>query len=373
MEYEKLYNTVNEYNEAEGTGDVTSTTPGNCYIVENNACRYNKDWDIVTLMYDVRDISGPTKLFNSEEYVKNRPVMKRCTIDGEDVPVSSLSSTYQFDKVGKHVVRFCYLNKSQISGYRQYEYRDCPDLIYVNLSGNFEKIEDGAFNGCTRLQTVILNYPGKVWLHETEATLVRGIWTRSLDQSGNQIKEFKVPEEYVATYRGSLGTKYGANYIMPIGKSISNIDWGSVQLNKWQNSDGTVSNYDYTTFENSERLVVPALTDYIEIGPGTTSITICSGNINYYPPFRGSFTQWYFCFFDENKQIIPGESIKTFRRAADERQSYTIPDGTKYVRTNFLWASLKEDTFEEYQKWPKYAHIMDADTKEIIWPKITYA
>lgn len=366
MEYEKLYNTVDEYNEAEGTGDVTSTTPGNCYIVENNVCKYNKDWDDIYLIYDVRDISQPTRLFTRESFFKTN--LKRAVIDDKVIPISQLTQTWQFNETGKHKVIFSYSDKTAV--YTN-EYTGCGDLIYVNLPKSISQVQDSAFSECPRLQTIILNYPGKVAVHETSQTLTYAMWTRSFDQSGNQIKELKVPADQVAAYRASTGTTYGSLYIMPLDKSIKSIDWGKFTLNLYQNSNGTTSYYDFTIYE-SNQYVVPALTDYIEIDSATTVISFYSGNLNYRTPFRGAFSIWYLLYFDENKNIV-GSPVECFHKGAQEANRHAVPEGAKYIKFNFLWQSIDETTLKPYDKWPRYAHIKDADTGEIIWPKVTYA
>ena len=321
---------------------------------------------LVSLVYEVADITSPTKMYHSNYF---KTGLKRIVVDGETVSPSNYTGTWQFNKTGKHVVHLFYSEKRKIVNY---EYANCADLVYANLPETVYEIEDGGFSGCTHLYSLVLNYPGKVALHETSLSMSHQIWSRSLCQNGSKLKEVKVVEDYVADYRESCGTTYGALYIMPIGKSIKKIDWGNIRLNEKINSNGSTSFYDFTK-PSSHGYLVPALTDYIEIPSSTTKISYCSGNLNYYTPYiNGAFSIWYLVSYDENKQVI-GSKRGSFSISAQEVVPYTLPEGTKYIRFDMLWQNIDSTTFEPYDGWVRYAHVKDAETQEIIWPKVTYA
>ena len=201
------------------------------------------------------------------------------------------------------------------------------------------------------------------------------IFSRSFAQGddGNRICQINVPADQVATYRAFEGVEYGSLYIMPIGKSIKSIDWGDIKLNLKQNANGSVEEFnvmDYN-YDHNYACVLPALSDYIEIPESLTTINFCSGNINYYTPYRGGYSLWYLVEFDENKQVLGSE--KCFSRGVPEPKTITLPEGTKYIRFNFLWQTLDISTLQPYDKWPKYAFIKNPTTQEIIWPKVTYS
>ena len=105
MKHELLYQTVEEFNTKEGdSGNITSVTPGVGYIVETGSVpRYNRGVEMIVATYKPNDPSSPTKLYHSSGF-KN--AVKRVFIDNEEIPVSSLTETYQFQGDGHHIVKY---------------------------------------------------------------------------------------------------------------------------------------------------------------------------------------------------------------------------------------------------------------------------
>jgi hypothetical protein len=144
-----------------------------------------------------------------------------------------------------------------------------------------------------------------------------------------------------------------------------------VQTNKRQLKNASIIDYVLDNFSDSDsRYVVPAVTDYIEIDSATTAISFCSSYLYYSSPYGGgAYSTWYLVAFDENKRVL---GFRECFHKYDEEATFVLPEGTKYIRYNFLWANVSKTDRSWYQLWAKYAHIMDKDTKEIIWPKIKY-
>ena len=157
MKHEILYQTKAQFTAAEGnSGNVTSITPGVAYIVETGTVpHYNKTYDDLIIVYSVEDITNPTKLYNASGFKTN---LKQVFIDKTEIPVSSLATTYQFNKTGSHTVRYRFskINFNQTNG--QELFKGCINIktvIFPELIENFTLV--GGFNGCTNLETVV--YP----------------------------------------------------------------------------------------------------------------------------------------------------------------------------------------------------------------------
>ena len=126
MKYELLYKTEAEYTEIEGVSDVTSATPGVAYIEENDGSKFNKDWVKISLIYEVSDISAPTRMYT---YYHHKTNLKRVVIDGKTIALSDYTETYQFSSTGRHYVHLFYSEKDAVYAYNNGEYTNCTDLI----------------------------------------------------------------------------------------------------------------------------------------------------------------------------------------------------------------------------------------------------
>lgn len=154
MKHELLYQTQAQFNQAQGSsGNVTSVTPGVAHVVENNEAKYNYDPSVLTIVYEVDDISEPTKLFNADA-VKNN--LKLVFIDKEEVPVSELNNTYQFTSTGLHTVRYIFstFNFFPNAGYNN-TFEGCVCIKFVTLPRKIVRLfATSIFNGCTKMQAI---------------------------------------------------------------------------------------------------------------------------------------------------------------------------------------------------------------------------
>ena len=155
--YELLYDTQAQFNQAQGSsGNVTSVTPAVAYVVENTNTKYNRYPSVLTIVYEVDDISEPTKLFNADA-VKNN--LKLVFIDKEEVPVSGLNNTYQFTSTGLHTVRYIYSKFDFTPSYGYHRtFENCTSIKFVILPRKIVKlIATSIFQGCTKMQAI--TYP----------------------------------------------------------------------------------------------------------------------------------------------------------------------------------------------------------------------
>ena len=155
MKHELLYETQAQFTAAEGnSGNVTSITPGVAYIVETGTVpHFNKTYDNVTIVYKVTDTSSPTKLFNVD--ITNNLV--KAYVDKVEVPVSDITSTYQFNTIGLHHILLRY---SSITTLPSSAFTECINIVNIKLPDSLTSIGAYCFYGCTGLKKFI--YPKNV-------------------------------------------------------------------------------------------------------------------------------------------------------------------------------------------------------------------
>ena len=95
-------------------------------------------------------MSSPTKLFNAGVITSD---LKEVIIDKEYVPVSSISSTYQFNSPGLHVVMFRY---SKIGTIFQtlYTFEGCRDIKSMKIPEGPTLFGVSTFKNCSKLETL---------------------------------------------------------------------------------------------------------------------------------------------------------------------------------------------------------------------------
>ena len=352
MENLKKYETVSAFTETEGNDlRITSVVPGAGYIEETNESKYNNDLQVLIIVYKVTDGSSATKLYKSD-HVKDD--LKDVIIDGQIYPKSALTQMWNFSK-GLHQVEYRYTVKTSLWGDF---FGGCSSITYVNIPKTVSQLGDALFDDCVNLRTVILNYDGVISMRGASSQYQA--WAYPF-RGCSRITTFKVPEAYLADYRKLSGVQYGANAVVPIGKRIVNTDFGTLTIKKWTHN-GSISDYTWYS-DGGINMVVPAITDYIEIPETTTAITLNSGNLNYYPPYKGAYANVHTLLYDENREVISTVQ-NTFQKATEEKR-IEIPQGCKYIRYTIL-------ARRPNGAWPRYAHVMDADTTEIIYPRITW-
>ena len=133
-----------------GGGNVTSIKPGVAYVEESDESKFNKPYDTLTIVYDVSDVSSPTKLFNAGVITSD---LKEVIIDKEYVPVSSISSTHQFDSPGLHVIMFRYSKIGTIFQTLS-AFEGCRDIKSMKIPEGPTSFSVSTFKNCSKLETL---------------------------------------------------------------------------------------------------------------------------------------------------------------------------------------------------------------------------
>ena len=155
MKHELLYETQAQFNTAQGnSGNVTSIVPGVAFIDEIDSVRFNKTDDDVTIVYDVRDISTPTKMFNAAGV---KTGIKEVFVDGTRIDIEDFTDTYQFEATGLHTVLIRYAN---LTTYPDSAFTQCTNIINIKLPDSLTKLGRYIFYGCTGFKKFV--YPKNV-------------------------------------------------------------------------------------------------------------------------------------------------------------------------------------------------------------------
>lgn len=105
-------------------------------------------------MYDVDDVSTPTKIRNSGLIVDE---LKEVFVDKERVDASSLTTTYQFNRPGIHVIRYRYSNVPADLLYDVESVFDgCSSIKSIKIPEGVVRVYVRCFRGCTKLETMTI-------------------------------------------------------------------------------------------------------------------------------------------------------------------------------------------------------------------------
>ena len=151
MKHELLYETQAQFTEAEGrSGNVTSITPGVAYVNEGGSVAFNKPCDTLIVVYQVDDVSSPTKLYNASGIKTN---LKQVFIDKEDTPISSLTTEHLFSKTGLHSVlyRYSVLENLPVSGFT-----GCANIVSIFFADSIKIINGECFSGCYGIKNLLI-------------------------------------------------------------------------------------------------------------------------------------------------------------------------------------------------------------------------
>ena len=155
MKNELLYENQTDFTDAQGnSGNVTSITPGVAYVIEEDKTGFNKTYDDLIVTYKVTDTSTAIKIYNTNSVKTN---LKEVIVGKQSVPVSSLTSTYRFQKTGITKVIYRYSSLSQIP---DSAFTGCVNISIVKIPESVTRICQHAFNGCSGLKRV--KFPSKL-------------------------------------------------------------------------------------------------------------------------------------------------------------------------------------------------------------------
>lgn len=143
-----LQNNINTYQtNTDYMNDVSKDFPNISYIQGTDEVKWNKyDPEHVVCIYNVTSTESATKLLNSNISITYQ------IIDG--VRQSSVQTTYTFDTLGEHIVKYK-LSVTSINS--QPLFYMCPNLVSAVIPETITNIENVAlFSSCSNLTNVVL-------------------------------------------------------------------------------------------------------------------------------------------------------------------------------------------------------------------------
>ena len=140
--YIKKFETTAEYTAFIATDYVK---PNVSYIVEGNEVQYNPIVIETKLVvyYDIQDISSPTTI-----YTNYNNSITSVEVDG--TLLDSVVTTYQFDSVGEHVIKYGFTNPTSV-GNSTPLFFDLTTIKRVVIPNTFTSIGNSAFSNCRGL------------------------------------------------------------------------------------------------------------------------------------------------------------------------------------------------------------------------------
>ena len=143
-----ILNHINTYADLTAyNNDMSKDFPNISYIQGSDEVKWNKyDPDHIVCKLNVTSTSSATKLLQINSGITYQ------IIDG--VRQSSVQSTYIFDTLGEHIVKYK-LNRTSISSVQTLFYM-CPNLVSVVIPETITSIDGVIFGSCTNLANVVL-------------------------------------------------------------------------------------------------------------------------------------------------------------------------------------------------------------------------
>lgn len=143
-----LANNINTYADLTVyNNDLNKDFPNISYIQGSDEVKWYKyDPDHIVCKLNVTSTESATKLLQINSGIKYQ------IIDG--VRQSSVQSTYTFDTLGEHIVKYK-LNGTSISSVQTLFYM-CPNLVSVVIPETITRIDGVIFGSCTNLANVVL-------------------------------------------------------------------------------------------------------------------------------------------------------------------------------------------------------------------------
>ena len=123
--------------------------PNVSLTVDNNTVHYNPLVETkLVVYYDIQSISTPTTIFSNYDNS-----VKSIEVDG--TLLDSVVTTYQFDSVGEHVIKYEFNNPTKV-GDTAPLFHQISDIKRVVIPNVFTSIGVNAFNGCYDLTSVTI-------------------------------------------------------------------------------------------------------------------------------------------------------------------------------------------------------------------------
>lgn len=148
MKYLKLFENHTAYETYINGSDVALPNVSLC--VQENEVHYNPIVNETRLIayYDIQDISNPTTICTN---YGNSMV----SMEIDDTQIDNVSTTYQFDSVGEHVIKYEFSDPTKI-GSDSPLFMNVTALKRVEIPDSFTAITNNAFNSCSGLTSVVI-------------------------------------------------------------------------------------------------------------------------------------------------------------------------------------------------------------------------
>ena len=142
----KILNHINTYADLTAyNNDNDKNYPNIAFIIETNEVKWVKEnQDLVVCKYNVTSTSEATKLLGSSVGITYH------IIDG--VRQTSVQTTYTFDTLGEHTVKYKFDGTSIADNAFSY----CSGLTSVTIPNSVTSIGEGAFASCIMLRSVTI-------------------------------------------------------------------------------------------------------------------------------------------------------------------------------------------------------------------------
>jgi len=146
MKYLKKFATDNNRLSYEDSEDYIE--PYVSLVEENNSVHYNKVETKLVVYYDIQDISAPTTIFTNYD-----SSVKSIEVDG--TLLDSVVTTYQFDSVGEHVIKFEFNNPTTV-GNNAPLFDNLTTVKRIVIPNTFTAIGSNAFSYCSNLTSITI-------------------------------------------------------------------------------------------------------------------------------------------------------------------------------------------------------------------------
>ena len=148
MKYLKKFETENDRTSYENGESYIE--PYVSYVEENNSVHYNKPVLETKLVvyYDIQDISSPTTICTNYD-----SSVKSIEVDG--VLLDSVVTTYQFNSVGEHIIKYEFNNPTTV-GNSAPLFMGIATIKRAVIADTFTSIGNYAFGGCGSLTSIII-------------------------------------------------------------------------------------------------------------------------------------------------------------------------------------------------------------------------
>ena len=278
---ELLKNNINTYQtNTDYVNDLTKDFPNISYIQGTDEVKWNKyDPDHIVAVYNVTSTDSPTTLLYSNSGISYQ------VIDG--VQQSSVQTTYTFDTLGEHIVKYKINNTTTITGNLFY---NCTNLTGLTIPYGITNIEYTLCYGCTNLTSVklpdtLIKCHNQTFDKCTSLPIENGVRYADFCATG-------VANKNLTTYTLKAGTKFLFYTFYQCGNLTSfDIPNGVIQIGSAFEScfgltsvtiPNSVTNISFSSFQNCIGLTSVTIPDSVtNIGgyafygcTGLTSITV---------------------------------------------------------------------------------------------------